>query len=377
MLCSSGTAPEPWAPWKGNPPEPSMASGRPCNILLLGPPAAGKGTQAEFLVGRYGLVHVSAGDLLRSRIQHLPELAEFVNSGRLVPDDLIVALMRDRLRKDDCATRGVLLDGFPRTRAQAEALRSAGVDVAAVVHLQVADEVVVQRIACRRIDPISGKIYHTTDNPPPPEVADRVIQRGDDTEDNIRTRLAAYHAEKEAIMEFYGPLVMSIRVGGASLGALPADAQAEQVFDEVRKRLESDAHRGPLPFRPGGQRGASRSAGLQAAEAASVAYAGVVPPEGRVEAVSLSPSPSGQGSPRASAHGTTIRSALGVQAAGSSSSLCSSPGPNAGVRGAEASPGGGASSHAGGFPAMLQARPFVSPSGVGSTSNAPDIVARL
>eukprot|EP00931_Biecheleriopsis_adriatica_P119715 TRINITY_DN94922_c0_g1_i1.p1 TRINITY_DN94922_c0_g1~~TRINITY_DN94922_c0_g1_i1.p1 ORF type:complete len:539 (-),score=109.80 TRINITY_DN94922_c0_g1_i1:34-1650(-) len=215
------------------------------NIVLLGPPAGGKGTQAAYLSDRYGMVHISTGDLLRARAKFLPELADYISSGRLVPDDVVSSVLKERMADRDCAA-GVLLDGFPRTRAQAESLRAVGVKISAVVHLEVADEVVIDRIEGRRIDPISGKIYHVKDNPPPPDIAHRVIQREDDTPDKIRTRLVTYHEERDAIIGIYGDLVKTIRVGGTSPDALPSDVRPMLVFDEVRKALEGDTYWGSV-----------------------------------------------------------------------------------------------------------------------------------
>eukprot|EP00435_Cladocopium_sp_Y103_P044990 s285_g12.t2 len=220
--------------------------GPPVNIVLLGPPAGGKGTQAGYLAERYGMIHISMGDLLRARAKFLPQLAEYISQGELVPDDVVVSVLKERLADSDCFSRGVLLDGFPRTRAQAEALRNAGVDISAVIHLKVADEVVVDRISGRRIDPLSGKIYHVKDSPPPPEIQDRVIQREDDTPETIRRRLVTYHQERDAILDFCGDRVRTIHVGDGSPAALPADVRSMLVFDEVRKAVEGDTYWGSV-----------------------------------------------------------------------------------------------------------------------------------
>ncbi|OLQ04620.1 Adenylate kinase [Symbiodinium microadriaticum] len=220
--------------------------GSPVNIVLLGPPAGGKGTQAGYLAERYGMVHIPMGDLLRARAKFLPELGEFISNGWLVPDDVVVSVLKERLADSDCASRGVLLDGFPRTRAQAESLRRVGVEISAVLHLQVADDVVVDRIAGRRIDPLSGKIYHVKDNPPPPEIAGRVIQREDDTPEKIRRRLVTYHQERDAILDFCGDRVRTIHVGDGSGEALPSDVRPLRVFDEVRKAVEGDTYWGSV-----------------------------------------------------------------------------------------------------------------------------------
>lgn len=220
--------------------------GPPVNIVLLGPPAGGKGTQAGYLAERYGMIHIPMGDLLRARAKFLPQLAEYISQGELVPDDVVVSVLKERLADRDCFSRGVLLDGFPRTRAQAEALRNAGVDISAVIHLKVADEVVVDRISGRRIDPLSGKIYHVKDSPPPPEIQDRVIQREDDTPETIRRRLVTYHQERDAILDFCGDRVRTIHVGDGSPAALPADVRSMLVFDEVRKAVEGDTYWGSV-----------------------------------------------------------------------------------------------------------------------------------
>lgn len=220
--------------------------GPPVNIVLLGPPAGGKGTQAGYLAERYGMIHISMGDLLRARAKFLPQLAEYISQGKLVPDDVVVSVLKERLADSDCFSRGVLLDGFPRTRAQAESLQKAGVDISAVIHLEVADEVVIDRISGRRIDPLSGKIYHVKDSPPPPEIHDRVIQREDDTPETIRRRLVTYHQERDAILDFCGDRVRTIHVGDGSPDALPADVRSMLVFDEVRKAMEGDTYWGSV-----------------------------------------------------------------------------------------------------------------------------------
>eukprot|EP00913_Durusdinium_trenchii_P024175 g22697.t1 len=133
--------------------------------------------------------------------------------------------LEERLAEHDCFSRGVLLDGFPRTRTQAEALRLAGVEISAVIHLEVADDVVINRIAGRRIDPLSGKIYHVKDNPPPAEIMGR---------------------ERDAILDFCRDRVRTIHVGGGAPDALPADVRSRVVFDEVRKAVEGDTYWGSM-----------------------------------------------------------------------------------------------------------------------------------
>jgi adenylate kinase len=190
-------------------------------LILIGPPASGKGTQAERLKQELGIAHISTGDMLRAAVKEGTELGrqakEYMDSGQLVPDELVIQMVLERLQKPDAAN-GFLLDGFPRTRPQAEALdkalKEAGVEIDAVVFIDVPDEVVLERMTGRRMDPETGKIYHTTYNPPPPEVADRVIQREDDNPESVKTRLQKYHAETAPIIPFYEEQGLVKRIDG-------------------------------------------------------------------------------------------------------------------------------------------------------------------
>lgn len=190
-------------------------------MILVGPPGAGKGTQAKFLVERYGVPHLSTGDMLRAAVTEGTAMGkqadEFMQAGQLVPDAVVIGMVQERIQKPDCAA-GFLLDGFPRTRPQAEALdtalNSAKVMLDAVVLIEVADELIVDRITGRRSDPVTGEIYHLTFNPPPADVADRVTQRKDDTEEACRARLDKYHSETAPIVPFYESKGILKRVDG-------------------------------------------------------------------------------------------------------------------------------------------------------------------
>jgi adenylate kinase len=179
-------------------------------MILVGPPGAGKGTQAKRLVERFGIPHISTGDMLRAAVKEGTDLGKqadgFMKSGALVPDELVIAMVIERLGKPDCG-KGFMLDGFPRTRPQAEALDTqladAGLGLDAVVLIEVPDDMIVGRITGRRLDPETGEIYHTEFNPPPAGVADRVIQRKDDTGEACRKRLEKYHSETAPIVPFY------------------------------------------------------------------------------------------------------------------------------------------------------------------------------
>ncbi|ETW09082.1 hypothetical protein H310_01541 [Aphanomyces invadans] len=197
------------------------------NVIMCGPPAGGKMTQCELLVQVHGLVHLSTGDMLRAAVQTNSPLGlqakEFMDTGKLVPDDIILKIMLDRLKQSDCVEKGWLLDGFPRNAVQAQAMLQCGISPSLVVVLDVPDDVVVERIAGRRLDPATGKTYHIASNPPPEGV--QVIQRSDDTEDTIRTRLATYHAHCNAVVGSFSTTCPILTVDGT----LPKSGIAQQI----------------------------------------------------------------------------------------------------------------------------------------------------
>ena len=181
------------------------------NIVLLGPPGSGKGTQAQYVVDEFGIPQISTGDMLRSAVSAGSELGlaakKVMDAGELVSDDIILGLVAERLREPDCI-KGALFDGFPRTLPQAEGMTEIGVAVDAVVELVVSDDVVVERISGRRVHQPSGRVYHLVFNPP--EVADQdnetgeaLIQRPDDTEDTVRERLSVYYQQTAPLIDHY------------------------------------------------------------------------------------------------------------------------------------------------------------------------------
>jgi len=180
-------------------------------IILLGPPGAGKGTQAAFLAARYGIPQISTGDMLRAAINAGTALGvaakKVMDKGRLVSDDIVLALVKERLRAPDCV-EGYLFDGFPRTLAQAEAMREADLRVDVVLEIDVPDEEIIARMAGRRVHPGSGRSYHVKFNPPKrPDQDDQtgepLIQRDDDREDTVRRRLKVYHAQTRPLIDYY------------------------------------------------------------------------------------------------------------------------------------------------------------------------------
>jgi adenylate kinase len=177
-------------------------------MILVGPPGAGKGTQAARLVDRFRIPHISSGDMLRAAVKEGTALGRqadgFMKSGKLVPDDCVIGMILERIEKPDCAG-GFMLDGFPRTVPQAEALdralATASRSLDAVLLLEVPDQLILDRITGRRSDPRTGRIYHVTFDPPPPGV--EVVQRADDTPEAVSTRLAKYHADTAPIIPYY------------------------------------------------------------------------------------------------------------------------------------------------------------------------------
>ena len=202
-------------------------------MILVGPPGAGKGTQAVHLVERFKISHISTGDMLRAAVSEGTELGKqadgYMKAGGLVPDDLVIAMVIERIGKPDCA-KGFMLDGFPRTRPQAEALdvelHKAGVALDVVLQIEVPDDLIVERITGRRLDPDTGDIYHIQFKPPPADIAGRVTQRKDDTEEACRARLEKYHSETAPIIPFYEAQGTLKRVDG---NAAP---------EEVSRRIE-------------------------------------------------------------------------------------------------------------------------------------------
>lgn len=185
-----------------------MSAGSGMGIIIAGAPASGKGTQCARITEDFGLVHLSTGDLLRAAVKAGSDLGKeakgFMDSGKLVPDQLVIDLIAEKLQSDDCKEKGWLLDGFPRTAAQAQALADTGAEVDCFISLNVPDDSLVERVVGRRTDPETGVIYHMTFNPPPEgEIADRVTQRSDDTEEKVRVRLEQFHANVNAVVDFY------------------------------------------------------------------------------------------------------------------------------------------------------------------------------
>ena len=209
-------------------------------IILLGAPGAGKGTQAQFICEKYGIPQISTGDMLRAAVKAKSDLGKQVEevmvSGGLVTDDIIIALVKDRIKEGDCG-KGFLFDGFPRTIPQAAALIEGDIQIDIVLEIDVNDDEIVKRLSGRRVHVESGRTYHVVYNPPKLAGADDVtggelIQREDDKEETIRNRLNVYHLQTKPLVDFYTKLSNSdtnVRVTKVN-GLAKVDAIREEIF---------------------------------------------------------------------------------------------------------------------------------------------------
>eukprot|EP00929_Paragymnodinium_shiwhaense_P025727 TRINITY_DN15499_c0_g1_i5.p2 TRINITY_DN15499_c0_g1~~TRINITY_DN15499_c0_g1_i5.p2 ORF type:complete len:325 (-),score=114.27 TRINITY_DN15499_c0_g1_i5:188-1162(-) len=202
-------------------------------VVIAGPPAAGKGTQCEKIKDKYGFVHISTGDILRANVKDGTELGkkakEYMDAGKLVPSELIVDLVKDRLAQADIKENGCLLDGFPRAEDQAQAMVDAGIAVSKFIVIKVPDDTLVERGCGRRLDPETGDIYHMKFKPPPADIVERLVHRSDDQEESIRERLRIYHSQVGAITPFFKECVVEIDGTGS-----PAE-----VFDLVQGGIDA------------------------------------------------------------------------------------------------------------------------------------------
>lgn len=208
-------------------------------IILIGPNGAGKGTQAKRLCERYGIPQISTGDMLRAEVKAATPLGlkakSLMDAGQLVPDDLMIVLVKQRVAQSDCEP-GFLLDGFPRTLDQARALQTAGISIDKVIHFKVPVEVLVQRLSGRRIHPASGRIYHIHNQPPKVAGLDDVtgeplIMRPDDEESVVRARLAIFEKDTMPVLSYYKQLMPVIEIDGTK----PVDDVAREIEGALQK----------------------------------------------------------------------------------------------------------------------------------------------
>ncbi len=214
-------------------------------LILLGPPGAGKGTQAAFIKERFGIPQISTGDMLRASVKAGTPLGiaakKVMDGGGLVSDDIIIGLVKDRLKQPD-TSNGYLFDGFPRTIPQADAMKAAGVAIDYVLEIDVPDSDIIDRMSGRRVHVASGRTYHVRFNPPKVEGRDDVtgeplIQRDDDREDTVRKRLEVYHAQTRALVEYYSKLAAAGQPGAPKYrrisGVGPVEEIRSRAFDAL------------------------------------------------------------------------------------------------------------------------------------------------
>ncbi len=213
-------------------------------IILLGAPGVGKGTQAKFICNRFAIPQISTGDMLRESVRDGSSLGRKVkkvmDQGALVTDDIIIDLVKDRIKKNDCE-KGYLFDGFPRTIPQAEALAQQNIQIDSVIEIKVEDDQIIGRLAGRRVHQTSGRIYHITNNPPKRKNLDDVtgeplIQRDDDKEDTIKQRLEVYRNQTEPLVNFY----QKMHKGGViSYRSIDGNKMYEKLSAEILNYLEN------------------------------------------------------------------------------------------------------------------------------------------
>lgn len=210
-------------------------------VMLLGPPGAGKGTQAASIAKHYGIPQISTGDMLRAAIQAGTPLGraaqQVMDAGQLVSDDTILGLVQERLKAPDCA-RGYLFDGFPRTLGQADAMKAAGITLSHVLEIDVPEEEIVLRMSGRRVHPASGRTYHVKFNPP--KAPDRddatgeaLIQREDDREATVRERLAVYRRQTRPLVDYYARWAASGEPGAPRYLRISGIGGIEEIRDRA------------------------------------------------------------------------------------------------------------------------------------------------
>ncbi|MBQ8083427.1 MAG: adenylate kinase [Clostridia bacterium] len=209
------------------------------NIIFLGAPGAGKGTQAEKVADAYAIPTVSTGNMIREALKNGTEMGlkakAFIESGALVPDDVVIGIIKERLAKDDCG-KGFILDGFPRTIPQAEALDAMGIDIDKVVDIEVPDEAITARMSGRRVCPDCGASYHIVTKQPKAEgICDRcgaeLVQRKDDKPETVADRLKVYHDQTEPLKGYYA--------NAGKLSEVDGVGTVDEIFDRVKAALEA------------------------------------------------------------------------------------------------------------------------------------------
>lgn len=216
-------------------------------VILLGAPGAGKGTQANLIKEKFGIPQISTGDMLRAAVKAGTPLGvaakKIMDAGNLVSDDIIINLVKERIKEADCAN-GFLFDGFPRTIPQAQAMKDAGIRIDYVVEIDVADSEIVQRMSGRRVHPASGRTYHQVFNPPKVAGKDDVtgedlVQRPDDAEDTVIKRLSVYHDQTKPLVDYYTAWAQSSDANAPRIVHVPGVGSVDAIRDKVFAALKA------------------------------------------------------------------------------------------------------------------------------------------
>jgi len=217
-------------------------------VILLGAPGAGKGTQAQYICEEFGIAQISTGDMLRAAVKAETPLGlvakEVMDAGRLVSDEIIIGLVKERLKQPDCQN-GCLFDGFPRTIPQAEALRDSGIAIDHVVEVSVDDDEIIERMAGRRVHLASGRTYHIIYNPPKKdgcddETGEPLVQREDDNETVVRDRLSVYHKQTEPLIHFYNSWAKTNPATAPKISRVQGVGQVEDIRDNIFEDLRGE-----------------------------------------------------------------------------------------------------------------------------------------
>jgi adenylate kinase len=216
-------------------------------LILLGAPGAGKGTQATFIKEKFNIPQISTGDMLRAAVKAGTPLGieakKVMDAGGLVSDDIIIGLVKERLKQADCAN-GYLFDGFPRTTPQADAMKDAGVRIDYVLEIDVPDSAIIERMSGRRVHPGSGRVYHIQFNPPKVEGVDDetgepLVLRDDDKEETVKKRLSVYHEQTEVLVTYYGELAQKGEPGAPKYRKIAGVGPVEAIRDAAFAALIS------------------------------------------------------------------------------------------------------------------------------------------
>jgi len=219
--------------------DPTSKSKKYHRVVIFGPPACGKGTQSQYIVKQFGYTYIATGEVLREEATAgTPEgqqAKKFMDAGDLIPDQLVMKMIQNKLLSQEAQKNGWLLDGMPRTVSQSKLLDDLDCRPDLIINLEVAEDLLLERVCGRRLDPVTGKTYHLKFDPPPADIESRLTQRSDDTEDKLKARLKVFHQQS-------GPVIAEYKKNGDDVFTVDGGRKAEQVFADISKKLTSSVH---------------------------------------------------------------------------------------------------------------------------------------